>query len=53
MLTADEYKLLRARAKESPLFALPLAKPGGGFLTLISQCQMPFVLFTTLEEYKK
>ena len=37
----------------SPIFAMPVAKPGGGFLTLISQCQHPFVLVTTLEEYRK
>lgn len=37
----------------SPLFVLPLAKPGGGFLTMVSQCQSPFVLLTTLEEYRR
>ncbi|KAG1662566.1 hypothetical protein FOA52_003945 [Chlamydomonas sp. UWO 241] len=52
-MTREEHAVFTARAKESPLFALPLAKPGGGYLTLVSQCQAPFVLLTTLEEYRR
>lgn len=51
-MSATEYAHLSARAKASPMFVLPLVKPGHGFHTLLLQCQLPHVLFTTLEEYK-
>jgi hypothetical protein len=35
------------------MFVLPLVKPGGAFFTLALQCQMPFVLFTSLEEFRR
>jgi hypothetical protein len=35
------------------MFVLPIAKPGGGFLTMVTQMQMPFALVTLLEEYKR
>mmetsp|Transcript_3845 Transcript_3845/g.10905 ORF Transcript_3845/g.10905 Transcript_3845/m.10905 type:complete len:325 (+) Transcript_3845:184-1158(+) len=36
----------------SPLFVLPVMKPGGGYFNLLLQSQMPFVLFTSLEEFR-
>jgi len=53
VLSAAEYDTLKQRAKESPLFVVPVGKPGGGFLTMLMQCQMPFVLFTSLEEFRR
>lgn len=35
------------------MFILPIAKPGGGFLTLLTNMQLPFALVTQLEEYKR
>ncbi|GIL45820.1 hypothetical protein Vafri_2970 [Volvox africanus] len=34
------------------MFVLPLTRPGG-YETLLVQCQMPFVLVTGLEEFKR
>jgi ATP synthase F1 complex assembly factor 1 len=34
------------------MFVLPLAKPAG-YETLVIQCQMPYVLITGLEEFKR
>ena len=53
VMSAAEWGAAQARAKASPNFVLPIAKPGGGFLTLVLQWQMPFVLFTTLDEYRR
>lgn len=52
VLPADEYALFAARARASPTFVLPLAKPGGGLITLVSQVQAPVTLVTTLQEFK-
>lgn len=37
----------------SPYFVIPLRKPEGGYLTLVLQHQLPLVIFTTLEEFRK
>lgn len=53
VMSGEEYTALTTRAKSSPIFVLPLIKPNGGFLTLLWQWQQPFLLFTTLDEYKR
>ncbi|KXZ46512.1 hypothetical protein GPECTOR_43g949 [Gonium pectorale] len=52
VLAAEEYCKFVSRAKESPMFVLPLAKPSG-YETLLVQCQLPYVLITGLEEFKR
>ena len=37
----------------SPYFVIPLRKSKGGYLTLVLQHQLPLVIFTTLEEFRK
>jgi hypothetical protein len=51
-MAADEWRQLQARARSSPLFVLPLAKPGG-FLTLLLNWQGPVALLTSVEEYRR
>lgn len=53
LMTAAEYNTLSKNAKESPMFVLPVFKPGGGYLTMAMQWQRPFFLFTTLQEFRK
>jgi ATP synthase F1 complex assembly factor 1/histone-lysine N-methyltransferase SETD2 len=79
VLSAEEYKVLSARAKASPMFVLPLrktvrrrAKNDGGdndttaaaaaadptssppaYLTLLLQWQLPLLLVTTVDEYRR
>jgi hypothetical protein len=86
VLSAEEYKVLSARAKASPMFVLPLRKTvvrrgggggsGGGssgadaaddhptssqpptppttaYLTLLLQWQLPLLLVTTVDEYRR
>ena len=36
----------------SPMFVIPLIKPGG-YVTYLMQMQLPFTLFTSLEEYRR
>ena len=36
----------------SPMFVLPIFKGPNAFETILVQCQMPCMLFTSLEEYK-
>ncbi|KAF8070907.1 atpaf1 [Scenedesmus sp. PABB004] len=55
----DDAAVLAARAAASPLFLLPLRKPGGGFVTLLGQWQgdpagepAQQALVTTLEEFR-
>ena len=36
-----------------PNFVLPLGKGAGRSLTMLLQCQLPYVLFTQLEDYKQ
>ncbi|KIZ05677.1 ATP synthase F1 complex assembly factor 1 [Monoraphidium neglectum] len=52
VMTADEYKQLQARARSSPMFVLPLSKPGG-FLSLLLNYQCPLALLTSVEEYRR
>lgn len=52
-LGADEYRQLSARARSSPMFVLPLSKPGGGFLTLLLNWQGRVALLTSLDEYRR
>jgi hypothetical protein len=42
----------QARARSSPMFVLPVSKPGG-FLTLLLNWQGPIALLTSVEEYKR
>ena len=35
-----------------PMFVLPVIKPGGSYFTLALQAQLPFVLFTSVEEFR-
>jgi hypothetical protein len=51
-MSAEEFKQMQARARSSPMFVLPLSKPGG-FMTLLVNWQLPFCLFTSVEEYRK
>jgi hypothetical protein len=37
----------------SPMFVLPVFKGPNAFETFMVQCQLPHVLFTSLEEYKR
>lgn len=37
----------------SPMFVLPVFKGPNAFENFVAQCQLPLVLFTTLEEYKQ
>lgn len=37
----------------SPMFILPVFKGPNAFENFMVQCQLPLVLFTTLEEYKQ
>ncbi|KAG2501294.1 hypothetical protein HYH03_001094 [Edaphochlamys debaryana] len=52
VMTAADYRTFVQRAKESPMFVLPLARPQG-YETLLVQAQLPFVLITGLEEFKR
>ncbi|EFJ52358.1 hypothetical protein VOLCADRAFT_86712 [Volvox carteri f. nagariensis] len=52
VLSSQECDTFAARAAESPMFVLPLSKPAG-YETLLVQCQMPYVLVTGLEEFKR
>lgn len=37
----------------SPYFVIPLRKPQGGYLTVVLQHQLPLIIFTTLEEFRR
>ncbi|KAI8477000.1 MAG: ATP11 protein-domain-containing protein [Monoraphidium minutum] len=52
VMGADEFKIVQARARTSPMFVLPLSKPGG-FVTLLLNCQGHLALLTSVEEYKR
>ncbi|MEW5302752.1 MAG: hypothetical protein WDW36_005501 [Sanguina aurantia] len=52
VLTSQEYATLQERAKSSPLFVLPMPKPGG-FFTFLWQVQLPYVFVTSVDEYRK
>eukprot|EP00193_Tetraselmis_chui_P003758 CAMPEP_0177757874 /NCGR_PEP_ID=MMETSP0491_2-20121128/3874_1 /TAXON_ID=63592 /ORGANISM="Tetraselmis chuii, Strain PLY429" /LENGTH=260 /DNA_ID=CAMNT_0019273551 /DNA_START=61 /DNA_END=843 /DNA_ORIENTATION=- len=52
VLEADAYQRFAQRAAESPLFVLPIIKSGGAFFNVLTQCQVPFVLCTSLEEFR-
>lgn len=52
VLPAREYAVFAARSRASPTFVLPLAKPRGGMVTLVSQVQAPVTLITTLDEFR-
>ncbi|KAG2432947.1 hypothetical protein HXX76_008675 [Chlamydomonas incerta] len=56
VLTSDDYKTFVKRAKESPMFVFAMPKPhkgAGAYETMLIQCQLPYVLITGLEEFKK
>ena len=52
VLAAGDYSTFASRAAAAPTFVLPLAKPGGGVLTLVAQVQAPVSLVTTVDEFK-
>lgn len=52
VMSASEWSLFSSSAKQSPLFVLPIKKPGGGYLSLLSQAQLPLILLTTVDEYR-
>lgn len=52
VLPAHEYATFAARSRAAPTFILPLAKPGGGLVTLVTQVQAPVTLVTTLDEFR-
>mmetsp|Transcript_8609 Transcript_8609/g.21759 ORF Transcript_8609/g.21759 Transcript_8609/m.21759 type:complete len:244 (-) Transcript_8609:252-983(-) len=51
-METEQYRRFSQRAAESPLFVLPVVKPGGAFFNMIAQCQVPHVLCTSVEEYR-
>eukprot|EP00245_Coleochaete_scutata_P017247 TRINITY_DN8371_c0_g2_i1.p1 TRINITY_DN8371_c0_g2~~TRINITY_DN8371_c0_g2_i1.p1 ORF type:complete len:202 (+),score=36.64 TRINITY_DN8371_c0_g2_i1:72-608(+) len=51
VMTTPLYKQLKQRADACPLFVLPVRKEEG-FVSLLSQAQMPHMLFTGLEDFK-
>ena len=46
-------QLLNAVVCYSPYFVIPLRKTQGGYLTVVLQHQLPLVIFTTLEEFRR
>ena len=51
-LSAQQFDSFTAHARAHSLFVLPVPKGAqGGFLTFFTQCQLPFVIFTLLDEY--
>ena len=52
VMSSSEWTRLSSNAKSSPLFVLPLKKPGGGYLSMLSQAQVPLILLTTVDEYR-
>lgn len=52
VLAASDYSTFASRAAAAPTFVLPLAKPGGGALSLVAQVQAPVTLVTTVDEFK-
>ncbi len=53
VLSKAEWEILRDRASKSPMFVLPVAKPGGAYITLLTQHQLPFTLVTSLDAYRR
>lgn len=51
VLPADSYSTVYNRAQQCPMFVLPIGRPKG-FVTMLSQSQMPHLLFTGLEDFK-
>ncbi|KAG0586933.1 hypothetical protein KC19_2G128600 [Ceratodon purpureus] len=51
VMGSELYKVFEQRANECPLFVLPLRK-GSGFISVVVQAQMPYMLFTALEDYR-
>jgi len=58
VLDPDNYARLSLNAAKSPLFVLPLLKdnhfetPGGNYLSVVMQMQLPYVLMTPLVDYQ-
>lgn len=53
LMSADDYLVFATRAQTSPMFVVPLAKGGGAYHTLLLQCQLPVVLYTSLDAYRR
>lgn len=53
VLPAARYAKFVENAGKSPQFVLPVFKGPNAFENFYVQCQLPIVLFTTLEEYKQ
>ena len=52
VMHASEWHRFSSNAKQASLFVLPIKKPGGGYLSLLSQSQIPLILLTTVDEYR-
>lgn len=50
-MKANLYHLLEQRAADCRYFVMPLRK-GSGYTTMFAQVQMPYMIFTGLEDYK-
>lgn len=50
-MNVGSYERFVELVKEAPLFVFPMAKPEG-YLSVVSQVQLPRILFTTLEEFR-
>ena len=52
VMSRSEWQRFSTNAKQSPLFVLPITKPGGGYLSMLSQTQLPLILLTTVDEFR-
>ena len=53
VIPARQYDIFCETAALTPMFVLPVFRGPNSFETFALQCQMPLVLFTSLEEYKR
>ncbi|MCO5606599.1 hypothetical protein L7F22_060787 [Adiantum nelumboides] len=52
VLSKEQFNTVQHRAKTCPLFVVPLQQ-GNGYTSFFLQAQMPHMLFTGLEDYKR
>ncbi|PRW45501.1 assembly factor 1 for F1 component of mitochondrial ATP synthase [Chlorella sorokiniana] len=53
VMPAARYVKFAENASKSPMFVLPVFKGPNAFENFVAQCQLPIVLFTSLEDYKQ
>lgn len=53
VLTGAQFAVFQENASRSPMFVLPIFKGPNAFESIVVQCQLPIVLITSLEEYKR